>query len=635
MKKKALLLANGWNDENLYHFLLGLEEALKEINIDVFTMLSHAAYSQGQNGKDCECSIFDLPELTDFDVIIIFGSGLNPHEIVEKVYSKVAKSGVPAISLGIRYPGFYYLGVDNYAGMKELCSHLIEKHGAKKIKFIAGPKGNVDSDERLKAVSDSMEEHGLSLASNDIFYSNWEVSAASMYAEHSFTDRESLPDAFVCANDPLAIHFSLSLEKNGFVSPDDVLLTGFDYLKVGRLFYPSLASVNQDYESIGQRCADIIKCIVSGRYCPQENVLPCRFLPGESCGCADCRDDVGLRQNYLRYLPEKDKINLYKEGRQKAMEDAILSSDRFLNLAEKLQGLFYKSNGREGDSFHILLDPDFSEHASEDEPTYTPITYAKRMSVIVSKEDSTPYQEISFDICGLVPGYAGEGPNHFYFLMPSYIDDYVCGYMVMRDHIEYAADMTYYAFMSRFNSVLAKYKQNLKLNSINAKLQELMQKDSLTNVRNRNAYDEAMTSLKEQYVLGDRTPFAVAMFDVNNLKRINDDLGHEFGDLYIKNACRLICDTFKHSPVYRIGGDEFVALIKNSDYEIRHDLLENFRKAMVELELSDLPPVNKVSVASGLGEYEEIEKNGFESIFKVADERMYENKYIMKNGEVR
>lgn len=635
MKKKALLLANGWNDENLYHFLVGLEEGLKEVNIDVFTMLSHASYSQEQSGKDCECAIFDLPELTDFDVIIVFGSGLNPHEIVEKVYSKVSSSGVPAISLGIRYPGFYYLGVDNYMGMKMLCDHLIEKHGVKKVRFVAGPKGNYDSDERLKALTDSMKEHDLSMAPSDIFYSNWEVSASSMYAEHSFIRREDLPDAFVCANDPLAIHLSLGLEKNGFLSPEDVIVTGFDYLKSGRLFYPSLASVNQDYEGIGNKCAEIIGCVIDGKYCPQETVLPCRFIPGESCGCADYRNDLGLRQDYLRHLPEKDKINLYKEGRQKAMEDAVLSSDRYLNLAEKLQGLFYKSHGREGDSFHILLDPDFSEHASEEEPSYTPVAFAKRMSIIVSKEDTTPCQDTFFDIRELVPGYTGEGPNHFYFLMPSYIEDYLCGYMVMRGHVEYTADMSFHSFIKRFNNVLTKYRQNLKLNSVNAKLQELMQKDSLTNVRNRTAYDEAMTNLREQYILGDRTPFAIVMFDVNNLKRINDEMGHEYGDVYIKNACKLICDCFKHSPVYRIGGDEFVALVKNSDYEKRNELLKRFRETMVELKLSDLPEVNKVSVASGMGEYEEIEKNGFEAIFKMADERMYENKFMMKNGDVR
>jgi GGDEF domain-containing protein len=52
------------------------------------------------------------------------------------------------------------------------------------------------------------------------------------------------------------------------------------------------------------------------------------------------------------------------------------------------------------------------------------------------------------------------------------------------------------------------------------------------------------------------------MFDLNDLKHINDRYGHERGDEYIVNCCRLICQVFKHSPVFRIGGDEFVALLR-------------------------------------------------------------------------
>ena len=59
--------------------------------------------------------------------------------------------------------------------------------------------------------------------------------------------------------------------------------------------------------------------------------------------------------------------------------------------------------------------------------------------------------------------------------------------------------------------------------------------------------------------------FGIVMFDLNNLKMINDKFGHEAGDSYIVKNCKMICTTFKHSPIVRIGGDEFVAILTGKD----------------------------------------------------------------------
>lgn len=63
-----------------------------------------------------------------------------------------------------------------------------------------------------------------------------------------------------------------------------------------------------------------------------------------------------------------------------------------------------------------------------------------------------------------------------------------------------------------------------------------------------------------------QTPFAIVMFDVNDLKKINDTAGHQAGDQYLCEACKIICDIFKRSPVFRVGGDEFAVIAQNNDY---------------------------------------------------------------------
>ena len=66
--------------------------------------------------------------------------------------------------------------------------------------------------------------------------------------------------------------------------------------------------------------------------------------------------------------------------------------------------------------------------------------------------------------------------------------------------------------------------------------------------------------------------------DCDNLKTVNDQFGHDKGDVYLKAASRMICQVFQHSPVFRIGGDEFAAILQNGDYEDREELIRSFEE---------------------------------------------------------
>ena len=96
--------------------------------------------------------------------------------------------------------------------------------------------------------------------------------------------------------------------------------------------------------------------------------------------------------------------------------------------------------------------------------------------------------------------------------------------------------------------------------------------DALTGVKNRHAYLEAEERLDNKIAEHRIMPFAIAILDVNDLKKVNDTAGHKAGDNYLRDACRIICGIFKRSPIFRIGGDEFVAVIEGADYECIEEL---------------------------------------------------------------
>ena len=115
------------------------------------------------------------------------------------------------------------------------------------------------------------------------------------------------------------------------------------------------------------------------------------------------------------------------------------------------------------------------------------------------------------------------------------------------------------------------------------KINTLAYKDPLTGVRSKIAYKEEVKKLDAQ-IKKSYEMFGVVVFDVNNLKVVNDMNGHEAGDAYLKNCCKLICQVYAHSPVFRIGGDEFVAFLKGQELSNALQLQTTFYDKMREQE---------------------------------------------------
>ncbi|MCR5774102.1 MAG: GGDEF domain-containing protein [Lachnospiraceae bacterium] len=162
---------------------------------------------------------------------------------------------------------------------------------------------------------------------------------------------------------------------------------------------------------------------------------------------------------------------------------------------------------------------------------------------------------------------------------------------------------------------------------------EAANRDALTGVKNRLSYNKELKNLQE-LIDGGETAIGLVMIDINYLKQINDTYGHERGNVSIKNLSRLICDVFDHSPVFRIGGDEFVVILKGRDYNNRKVLIEEFNERIEKLmEDNSLQPWEQVSAALGYAVYEAGADANIEDVFKRADEAMYERKKEMKSAK--
>ena len=159
---------------------------------------------------------------------------------------------------------------------------------------------------------------------------------------------------------------------------------------------------------------------------------------------------------------------------------------------------------------------------------------------------------------------------------------------------------------------------------------ELASRDALTGIRNKTAYDKYIQNNEETFLSGDEE-FGFAMIDLNFLKKINDTYGHDKGNIMIIKLCHTVCTIFDHSPVFRIGGDEFIVVLRGRDYHDIEALLKEFHVTLDEFSKdSSLEPWEKVSAAIGYALYDKGIDSSIEDVFKRPDEAMYECKTRMK-----
>ncbi len=162
--------------------------------------------------------------------------------------------------------------------------------------------------------------------------------------------------------------------------------------------------------------------------------------------------------------------------------------------------------------------------------------------------------------------------------------------------------------------------------------------DSLTGLGNRNAYTEAIKRMDEKIANG-TADFSVAVFDINGLKQANDKYGHEFGDLMITTISDILKASVDTSRIYRIGGDEFVAILENNESNAFEKAFDSINQKLEEKGnmLSDGENTTPLAVSKGAASFINGTDTEIKTVFHRADEAMYADKaaWYSKNYDRR
>ena len=175
---------------------------------------------------------------------------------------------------------------ENWSGTVALARHLLEEHGRRRLFYVSGPPEAPDSQERRRAFEATVAQHPEATLMG-IFEGQFAAISGQMAAREILARPQGeLPDAIVCGNDQMAIGAMRELQAAGIRVPADIAVAGFDDIRLGSLFTPSLTTVRQSLRLLGERACSLLLDRIANPALPRRiERLPTELIARESCGC--------------------------------------------------------------------------------------------------------------------------------------------------------------------------------------------------------------------------------------------------------------------------------------------------------------------------------------------------------------
>jgi len=233
------------------------------------------------------------------------------------------------------------------------------------------------------------------------------------------------------------------------------------------------------------------------------------------------------------------------------------------------------------------------------------IYFCELLSVFFSTQKNTVNQPILFGLLGFILIIGIELVEYKYrqgnFEKTFNITFFIYGYL--------------YLLANVFIAIIQLVSTSKEEKDTNIKLQKMAFKDQLTQLANRSICEGVVSKLSQ---------YTLILFDLNNLKLLNDAFGHKVGDIALVEFANLLTKVFTaDSTICRIGGDEFLVINKSIDNEYIDNYIRNYDFEMRQLVKKS---EKNISASFGIAKTSEVENFTFETVFNLADKRMYENK---------
>lgn len=617
MKKKIAFLSFDWNNEVVSQYINGVEKFLKDhedVVLHIFDGIGNIGNYEAQKGS---LQIFELPDLENYDGLIIEGNRSWKPEDRQAVADRARAYGVPVVSINYPLNGCMNVSSDNEESEYQIVSHVIQEHGVRNIAFVRGLDTSLETRDRekgfLRAVRENDIEHYR------IMDGSWDQKAGSD-AVRRLLGEGVMPEAIICSNDDAAYGAVEELKKRKYRVPENVIVTGFDNLNIAEASDPRITTVSRNYAGMAYAALDLILVSMkSTEIRTGEMKIPGELIKGTSCGCGDYRQEIqDIKRKYASvYLKVKMFYRIHDD-----VERALDHAGTLPEIADLVEGMV--GSLTEG-NFWMVMNGDYLDgyHSTE-----TVRSYGDHMYLYAVSDGSAH----SHDENHIYEPFSGKKilPDRYHpdertlEIYPLHFDETVIGYVVMDSLIRQQEPNFPEALLVLLESAIEHVHDQYIQQSLNTKLSLLYVTDQQTGLYNRFGMEQNAKSYYEKRLKQNLKTY-VTFLDVDGMKKINDRYGHDAGDRMID----LTADALRHALkgtddiAVRYGGDEFVVL---SDDNVKEKITE----ALVRLAVIRKIPWH-CSVSAGTVSVVEKDHLTLKEAVSRADQEMYQAKKQLKD----
>jgi diguanylate cyclase (GGDEF)-like protein len=632
------MLVHGYTSEYPQNLIKGVERFCRENGIDLFIFLVGSPSWNNETSELLDWGLLSYVNRENLDGVVVL-SGTICHFISLNRISGILKkfNPLPLVSVSIEIPGYPSIVTNQETGFNALITHLIEKHGCKRFAFLSAKTKSKDIFVRYKIFRNILKHHGVKFDEKNLFYGDYTFSSVQRTLSFIKSKDDLTFDALIVATDDMAFGAIAYFHHIGLNVPGDVIVTGFDDITKASCSNPTLTTVNQMLEKQGYIGAELVFRQTKGEKVQAVTTIDAGLRCRNSCGCIPMGD---LTHNAIdengNFIDLTSEFMFNSTTKFLSFEDQILKIQQYMDevqgflsleeLAKRFEFDFITFNIIQAGIFLYDEPLDTKSKSSKSLPGRARIFFAMN-----KKENFLVINGNEFFDCTkrLMPD---ECKKYFFgknFVIPVYNADLIFGYFVFQfGETEPISNSLFYSTVSKLIAsayeVSKKERENKNLAKINANLSLLSKNDELTKVLNRRGFME--TAQDEISRSAEKGKSGLVIYgDIDGLKKINDNFGHESGDRAILTEVEILKKSLRSSDLIgRLGGDEFAILSVSMGMENFENLKERVDGLCRKWNENSGEPF-KISISLGAVEFS-AENQNLTRLLKLADTEQYKEK---------
>ncbi len=614
-KRKFITVCGSWIDaENFNSFLsnLDIEEIRDKYVVAAFSFGIPDIYEADKSFD--ESKFAEFVNLQDSEALIIFAEMVKNDTIVQKLIDEANAKNIPVFTLERKYSNAINISMDHVKCFEEICRHIVEYHGIRNVEMFAGIRGNSFSDSRIAAFKKVLEENGITYSDDMVYYGDFYDITSAAIIDKLVKNSHKMPEAFICANDSMAIGVTAALSKHGYRVPEDIKVTGFDGNRSGQINNPPLTTGVPDYRSLIDKLIEVIDNWDKEGYRDSligETVeFGCSLLPNHSCGClSENRADWKELVNQFSADNEDCIKHMFEMG--KFVSSNVNSSD-LLEAMSTLERYIWLWN-----QYYYYVGFKGSDN--------------KLRTLFTCRNNKYKVNQRFTHLSSWVPdidSFLDKNSNENFLLFRQVrvqSDDFAfvcCGY----DHLRFRTQQRFEELSLFISAVMNSVCNNQKYIKANNEIEKISGMDYLTGLYNRRGFfREIERRINEGKAFGNKLSLALFSVDMDGLKSINDQYGHQEGDAAISIFANVLLRFCAGNGICsRYGGDEFAfAFISNDSEPVDIDFVRKSMDLIISNDYSASSKPYKIGASIGFAECDLNKDFDMEALINQADKSMY------------